>query len=1084
MKKRVLGIDLGIASIGWSLVDLDDEEKVDEQTGEVLTNGKIIKSGVRIFTKAEHPKDGKSLAVPRREARSARRRTQRRAWRMRKIKDLFLKFNLLNQTELDMLYVTSPQKLDVWDLRVKALKRKLNNDEFARVLTHIAKHRGFKSTRKSEEKEGETGKMKTAMKANAEQIKRFNTYAEMLVETQEEGEAKRNKRGSYKNSIPRHFLEEEIDLIFEKQSQFNNIYAIKDLQGEYKNIAFTQRGVSSIKHMLGKCTLEKDEYRAPKESITAETFVALTKIINNLTILDKTLGTKRVLEEDEIHKVLGLCYSKSKCTYAQIRKELKLSENEIFKILDYVKKDIEKTTFFEMKGYHKLRKAVNDKFGKELGKEKWETISSQTQVLDIVAEAIAIEKEDIKIKEQVNNKLAEINKTIDTDVLDAFLDVSMSKFLHLSIKAMRKLIPYMVKGLKYNEACEQVGYDFKDEKKKGNRKFLPIIDKDEMTTVPTVNRAISQFRKLVNAIIREYGQFDQINIELARDVYHNHKERQQIEKAQGKFKENKENAYRKFKELFADKEPRGQELLKFRLYEEQDGFCIYSGKNIDINRLLEDHYCEVDHALPYSRSLDNSLNNRVLCLSVENQNKANKTPYEYFGNDETNSRWREFVERVNSNKKIRKAKRTRLLKRNFGEEKAEEFRSRNLNDTRYMARYISKYVWQNLEFKENNKIKQKVQVRNGSLTAFLRHRWGLNGEYKHLLKEKYPHLKLANDDKKIRDIDLHHAVDAIVVACATQGLVQRFSKMIGKIDKKGKDYIKRTEFYGESASRQTYRMSVLPWQSFKEDFKNSINDIFVSRKVNHKITGSVHKDTLKSAKLLKIEKSIIRKPIETIKLKDLENLHSLKHEPRETCQIYQILKKRLTENNNNPEKAFKEPVCMKMKDGRDGPKIKSVRIIDVQKSGMEVRQGVVDNGDMARVDVFSKENKKGKKQFYLVPVYVKDFANNVEFPNKAIVSGKSEDEWIEIDSSFNFEFSLFNGDLVRLKKKDVDKFGYYTGTDRATGSLTVSSHDRNIEYRSIGVKSQDIFEKYTVDMLGNYYKVKKEKRILNIKKRG
>ena len=143
---------------------------------------------------------------------------------------------------------------------------------------------------------------------------------------------------------------------------------------------------------------------------------------------------------------------------------------------------------------------------------------------------------------------------------------------------------------------------------------------------------------------------------------------------------------------------------------------------------------------------------------------------------------------------------------------------------------------------------------------------------------------------------------------------------------------------------------------------------------------------------------------------------------------------------------------------------------------MLVRGGIAANGDMLRTDVFCKKNKKGKAEFYLVPIYKSDLGK--ELPNKAIVANKNEDEWTVIDDSFTFMFSLFMDDLVKVQKGETVYFGYYKGVDRSTGAITIEAHDRYWKQRGIGVKSQDKIIKYQVGLLGDYVEVKGEKRQL------
>ena len=145
------------------------------------------------------------------------------------------------------------------------------------------------------------------------------------------------------------------------------------------------------------------------------------------------------------------------------------------------------------------------------------------------------------------------------------------------------------------------------------------------------------------------------------------------------------------------------------------------------------------------------------------------------------------------------------------------------------------------------------------------------------------------------------------------------------------------------------------------------------------------------------------------------------------------------------------------------------------KSGINIRGGLANNGNMLRTDVFVKKNKKGKEQFYLVPVYLSDMGKDL--PNKAIVANKSEDEWVKIDDSYTFKFSLFLDDLVKVTKGKDITFGYFDGTHRGNGTITIEAHDRSFIKSGIGVKTADKSQKFSVDPLGNITEIKQETRV-------
>jgi CRISPR-associated endonuclease Csn1 len=176
--------------------------------------------------------------------------------------------------------------------------------------------------------------------------------------------------------------------------------------------------------------------------------------------------------------------------------------------------------------------------------------------------------------------------------------------------------------------------------------------------------------------------------------------------------------------------------------------------------------------------------------------------------------------------------------------------------------------------------------------------------------------------------------------------------------------------------------------------------------------------------------------------------------------------------------AFNTPLYKPSDNGKAAPIVRSVKLFTVQKSGMPVRGGVSNNGDMIRVDIFTNKGK-----FFSVPLYVAD-AVRKELPSNAVVANKPEDAWTVIDESFNFLFSLYPNDWVSVvvKQNEAPREGYYAGLDRATGAISLWVHDRNHSVgkdgliRSIGIKTAQSLQKYHVDMLGNLHLVHQETR--------
>ncbi len=193
-------------------------------------------------------------------------------------------------------------------------------------------------------------------------------------------------------------------------------------------------------------------------------------------------------------------------------------------------------------------------------------------------------------------------------------------------------------------------------------------------------------------------------------------------------------------------------------------------------------------------------------------------------------------------------------------------------------------------------------------------------------------------------------------------------------------------------------------------------------------------------------------------------------------KLYNVLKERLEEHGGKADKAFATSIYMPVNDpSKTAPRINSVNIITKEKTGILINEGLASNGDMVRVDVFKKEGK-----YFLVPIYAHHFVKD-KLPNKAIMQGKDEKNWEEMDDT-DFIFSLCKNDLVHVKSKKEEYFAYYVGTHRGTGSINIRTHDRDASFgkdgdSSTGVKTLLSFDKYSVDYFGNKSRIKKEKRL-------
>lgn len=975
--ERILGVDLGISSLGWAIVEYDTE-----------VDGYAIKDcGVRLFTVAETRVNNKNIspALPRRIARGTRRLLNRRRVRMNEIKKLFISAGLIGEADLDEeggMYHGKANRVDVWRLRYEALRRKLSGDELARALIHIAKHRGYKFV--GDEEDDESGKVKEAGRILKEKYvsAKCDTIGEWMWQTFGKNGKKRNKSGDYTFSIHRALFEEEVEKIFEKQSEYGSEFASGDLKQKYNEIAFRIKEPPSVEKMVGACTYFPNEKRAPKCSITAERFVAIGRLFSTV-VLDSDGMEKKIVELKSIDELMEFAASKDKIDFKALRKFLSLGENQIFKGLHYKgkpktkkrkdpsllddnaliewefdKADAEKKVWINLKGHAKFKEALGDKFSEFI---------KDIELVDEAAKILTYYKSE-------KQKIEHLTKIgIGEDDVMALSKVSFNDFLMLSLKAVRILYMLMSEnGIRYDEALRYAVQNALLPKQKNEKElFLPPLKDTEIAILnPTVIRAFAEFRKVANALVRKYGSFDKVHFELAREI--NTKEQiKQIKDAQGKNEKERKEAGEWINEYFGGQNIalNRKNILKKRLYNDQDGRCIYTGQTIKLERLFDEGYCEIDHILPKSRSADDSYANKALCLASANQEKTNKTPYEWIGSDI--AKWSEFETRVNTSlarAKMGRGKVERLIKKNFDENSQKEFLERNLNDTRYMSKAIKTYCEKHWKLAHDDD-KLRIQVRNGKLTSELRGRW-LEGF------------------KKDRNWHPHHALDAIIVALSTQSMVQKLHAYYKQ--KETRREKQKPEF---KAPMQNFRSEVEKALKLEKE-ENGRKRLLISRPPRASVTGAAHKETIQSPK-------------------------------------------------------------------------------DYKGNGVAVNKmkGICDNGDMPRVDVFSKNGK-----YYLMPIYVADFAKD-KLPNKAIVAGKNK-EWICLDESYKFIFSLHKDDLCAIKVKNKDPFfGYFRGAHSGTAGISMRKIDSDIDIDGIGSKTAEYIKKYQIDPLGYYHEVKSEKRL-------
>ncbi|WP_334092661.1 type II CRISPR RNA-guided endonuclease Cas9, partial [Helicobacter typhlonius] len=519
---RIFGFDIGITSIGWAYVESNE----------------LKDCGVRIFTKAENPKNGKSLALPRREARGARRRLARRKARLNAIKRLLCKeFGLnvsdyfANDGELPKAYETTKDTKSPYELRSLALEQKLEPKELARVILHIAKHRGYGNKHAKTGSDKDSGKVLSAIKVNETAMKdKYQSVGEYLykefyqklrLESEKKGnnitkEFKnvRNKGENYEHCVAQEQVRAELELIFAKQKDFGATFS-ENFESQIIETAFYQRDLKSFEDKVGKCVFYENENRAPKDSLSAMEFVALTRIINTLKNLEeksKNLGIGEVYGKDKIQEILKIVLDKGEMSYKKLREILHLDEHILFakdSKLDYTQgvQEAEKAKFIELKNLKAFKKAMGGDFSNFAREE-----------LDKIATDITL----VKSKENLAKKLQNYS-ALSKEQVEALSNLSFAKHIDLSLKALEQILPFMRgdktgKCLRYDEAVKKAELQEHRKHKQKGEFLIPLKDYEPYLANPVVARALSEYRKVLNALLRKYGKVHKIHLEFTREA--------------------------------------------------------------------------------------------------------------------------------------------------------------------------------------------------------------------------------------------------------------------------------------------------------------------------------------------------------------------------------------------------------------------------------------------------------------------------------------------------------------------------------------------------------------------------------------
>ncbi|MFN5049346.1 type II CRISPR RNA-guided endonuclease Cas9 [Roseateles sp.] len=830
-----LALDLGSTSLGWAMVLLKGKDHAEPCA--------VIRAGVRIFPDGRNPKDGSSLAVTRREARAMRRRRDRLLKR---------KARMMRTLVTHGFFPAEPEKrkaletLNPYALRAKGLDQALSPEEFARALFHINQRRGFKSNRKTDKKDNDSGALKAAIGTLRAQLDpsgvdgKARTVGELLwrrLNDQSKPPEQRTVRARYRElRIPREggkdrieksydlyvdraMVEAEFDALWAKQAELNPAQFHEAARLALKDCLLHQRQLRPVKP--GRCTLIPEEPRAPLALPSQQRFRILQEV-NHLRLLGGRL-LEEALSLEQRDKLVAALEAGAKSFKTAIPKLLGLSGAVHFNLADAKRielkgnatsMELSKKQFFGA-AWHGWTLRQQDAIVRQLiNQESLGKLVKRLQkycgVDEARAEHIAEKANFVPGYGSLSAKaLARILPALRAEVITydkAVLAAGFEHHSHISHAASTgEILPELPY---YGEYLQRhVGFGTGEPADPPEKRFGRIAN-------PTVHIGLNQVRVVVNALIKRYGHPSEVVVEVARELKQSQEQRREAQEQQAKNQKRNDRLRKDAAAILgiAEERVRQADIQKLILWEElsfdtADRRCPYSGVQISAAMVLSEQV-EVEHILPFSMTLDDGLNNKTVAMRQANRVKGNRTPWQ--ARDDFAAQGWDYEAILQRAERMPRAKRQRFAEDGYEKwlKDDKDFLARALNDTRHLSRVAREYL--------SLICPGGTRVIPGQMTAMLRAKFGLNGI-------------LGLDGEKNRNDHRHHAVDACVIAVTDQGLLQRFAR--ASADARGKALDRLVETMPD------------PWPSYREHVRRAVHAIWVSHKPDHGHEGAMHNDT-------------------------------------------------------------------------------------------------------------------------------------------------------------------------------------------------------------------------------------------------
>lgn len=1010
----ILGIDLGVSSLGWAMLKA-------KLTAEKWRPVSLIAAGVRIFEAGvegdvEQGKDT-SRGAQRREARQPRRQQWRRQQRKRRLFSLLQQLELLPTSEdarpenrSAVLATVDAQISDQWIepgdtlghqklpylLRSAAVEKALKPYELGRAIYHLAQRRGYQSNRKSRTEEDSDGKVATGIKA-IDQAAGNKTLGQFFAQdvnvfrqsVRDDGQIDPRTGRIRRRYTARQMYKDEFAAIRDYQKTFFTCLQEEDWKA-IENAIFFQRPLKSQRHLIGRCSIQRNHRRCLEALPIFQEFRIL-QAVNHL-VLRFADGSERSLEPDERKRLIDALQTAGSMKLTQARKIAGLPQGAKFTIEEWE----------ESLPGHRTNQKMIAAFG-----DRWLKMPMPDRD-QIVQEEVHFRKDHALRRRAM--RVWQLNEEQAEHLVNTQLEEGYASHCR---RVLSELVQAMQDGTTYAEARKQK-YPESFATDQIDSLLRPVRAWDNEIRNPAVLRALTEVRKVVNTLIRKHGVPAVIRIELARDLKNSREKRRRIWKQSQENRKRREQATANLLASGQSYKPSRHEVDKWLLADECNWQCTYCGRGIDAQSLIGAHpQFDIEHILP-RRYLDNSQLNKTLACRECNHAKGNRLPAQAFSAE----RLEDIIARV---QRFPDFSRFKKLERMKMTEVPEDFVERDLNDTRYNSRQAANYLGTLYGGRADASQRQRIFTITGGLTALLRKAWELNSI-------------LSGTDEKTRDDHRHHAIDAIITAISDSALVQNLSHVA-------------QQFENHTDRERAFLLQVKePWDGFLAEVRDVIQKIRVSHRSTRTLAGPLHAESIYSKPHGAPDKPEFRIRKELVKLTAREIEGNQIVEPR----VRQEVQKKFAELGGGlPSKVFadvRNHPSLPNKNGEPIP-IHRVRIrVDAKPRsiGQGPRQRYVASGKdsnfasmiYAVLDKDGKETKWVHEIIDRLAAHERLSANRTQTGEKVLIPD-------EKNGKRRFKFALVKNDMLLLEGPDgIDEL--YRVQKLSASEIQLCEHSRAI----------------------------------------